>query len=111
MIHPKNQLTLLDKSNTLTYTNRHSSSRMSSLDLLGDIPRGERILLKIFLRNTMYSKEEFTQLAKTLPEKKNLSPIEINAALVDLLNRDWLSEDGENYTLLQRKRQGSKERE
>ncbi|MBT3713720.1 MAG: hypothetical protein HN736_02250 [Anaerolineae bacterium] len=45
---------------------------MSSLDLLGDIPRGERVLLKIFLRNPILSKEEYAQLTKTLPEKKNL---------------------------------------
>ena len=82
---------------------------MSSLDLLGDIPRGERVLLKIFLRNPTLSKEEFTQLAKTLPEKKKLSQSEIDAALVSLLKRGWVREDGENYTLLQRKRQGSQE--
>ena len=91
--------------------NRHVTTGMSSLDLLGDIPRGERVLLKIFLRNTTLSKEEFAQLAKTLPEKKNLSPQEIDEALIGLLKRGWIREDGENYTLLQRKRQGSQKRE
>ena len=87
--------------------NRHSTTGMSSLDLLGDIPRGERVLLKIFLRNSTLSKEEFTQLAEKLPEKKDLSPKDIDAALIALLKRGWIREDGENYTLLQRKRQGS----
>ena len=82
---------------------------MSSLDLLGDIPRGERVLLKIFLRNTTLSKEEFAQLTKTLPEKKNLSPEEINTALNGLLKRGWLREDGESYTLLQQKHRGSRQ--
>ncbi|MBT7074948.1 MAG: hypothetical protein HN922_08570 [Anaerolineae bacterium] len=83
---------------------------MSSLDLLGDIPHGERILLKIFLRNTSLSKDEFSQLAETLPEKKGLSSEEVHAALSGLLLRGWLKEDGENYTLLQQKSQGSRQR-
>ena len=88
---------------------RHSSATgVSSLDLLGDIPRGERVLLKIFLRDTILSKKEFAQLRKTLPEKKNLSQDEINTALEGLLNRGWLKENGESYTLLQQKRQKSK---
>ncbi len=87
--------------------NRHSKSGMSSLDLLGDIPRGERILLKIFLRNPILNKEEYTKLAEELPEKKNLSHQEIEEALKSLLKRGWLREDEEFYTLMQRKRSGS----
>ncbi len=88
--------------------NRHTASGVSSLDLLGDIPRGERILLKIFLRNTSLSKKEFKQLVENLQEKKGLSSKDVDESLSGLLKRGWLFEDGENYTLLQRKRQGSK---
>lgn len=91
--------------------NRHSSTAgMSSLDLLGDIPRGERILLKIFLRKTTISQEEFKQMAKELPEKKDIAPEEITQALEGLLEREWLREDEGNYTLLQRKHRGSQKK-
>ena len=103
---------IVDPAAKIIYThpmNRHSSTTgMSSLDLLGDIPRGERILLKVFLRNTILSKKEFALLLETLPEKKNISPEEIKEALKALLKREWLRDDGENYTLLQRKHRGSK---
>ena len=83
---------------------------MSSLDLLGDIPRGERILLKIFLRKTTISKEDFKFVAEDLPEKKDISPEEITQALEALLKREWLREDEENYTLLQKKHRGSQKK-
>ena len=84
--------------------NRHTSiPEISSLDLLGGIPRGERILLKIFLRKTSLSKIEFSELVKTLPEKKNISAKEINDGLQGLLKREWLIEEGDSYTLAQRK--------
>ena len=89
--------------------NRHSATGMSSLDLLGDIPRGERVLLKIFLRNPTLSKEEYAKLVEKLPEKKNLPLPEIDKALSGLLKRGWLREDGGNYTLLQQRHRGSQE--
>ncbi|MBT3321472.1 MAG: hypothetical protein HN392_04220 [Anaerolineae bacterium] len=84
---------------------------MSSLDLLGDIPRGERILLKIFLRKTTISKEEFKQIAEELPEKKDISQEEIKQALEGLFKREWLREHEGNYTLLQRKHRGSQKQD
>ena len=84
--------------------NRHTSiPEMSSLDLLGNIPRGERILLKIFLRKTSLSKIGFSELVKTLSKKKNISEKEINEGLQGLLKREWVKEEGNNYTLAQRK--------
>ncbi len=83
---------------------------MSSLDLLGDMPKAERVLLKIFLRNTSISKKEFEKIARELPEKKDISTEEIKKALKALLEREWLREDNENYTLLQRKHRGSQKK-
>jgi len=80
---------------------------MSSLDLLGDIPRGERVLLKVFLRNPILSKAEYKEHAEELSEKKNLSLQEIDEALDGLLKRGWLRENGEKYTLLQQKSRGT----
>ena len=88
--------------------NRHTTSGMSSLDLLGDIPQGERILLKVFLRNISVRKKDFKQLTENLAEKKGLSSQDIDDALRGLLKRGWLVEDGEDYILLQQKRRGSK---
>lgn len=80
---------------------------MSSLDLLSDIPRGERILLKVFLRNPTISKADFAKQEESLKEKKNLSPEDIIEAIKGLEKRGWLSEDGEDYMLMQQKRRGS----
>ena len=106
--HPKEILTLYVQIIYTNPMNRHTASGVSSLDLLGDIPRGERILLKIFLRNVCVRKKEFIQLAENLTEKKGLSSKDIDEALKGLLKRGWLTEDGEIYTLLQQKRRGSK---
>ena len=88
--------------------NRHSKTGMSSLDLLGDIPRGERILLKVFLRNPIISKADFSDQEESLKEKKNLSPEDISEAIEGLKKRGWLNEDGEDYVLMQQKSRGSK---
>ena len=85
--------------------NRHSDIGMSSLDLLGDIPRGERVLLKIFLRNPVLSKEEYIQIVEELPEKKNLSVEEISAALAGLLKRGWIEQFEKSYTLRQQRKE------
>ncbi len=89
--------------------NKHSDIGMSSLDLLGDIPRGERVLLKIFLRNPVLSKEEYTQIIEELPEKKNLSVEEISEALTGLLKRGWIEEFEKGYTLRQQRKEKSRQ--
>ncbi len=83
--------------------NRHSKTGLSSLDLLGDIPRGERILLKVFLREPVILKADFSKQEERLKEEKNLSTEEIAEAIKELKKRGWLSEDGENYVLMQQK--------
>ncbi len=88
--------------------NRQSQTGMSSLDLLGDIPRGERILLKIFLRNPILTRAEFVEQVANLHERKKLSEKEIEEALLGLKERGWVDEDDENYTLKQQRKRGSR---
>lgn len=83
---------------------------MSSLDLLGDIPRGERVLLKLFLRNPILSKDELAEQSKNLKEKKGLSEKEVISSLQALIERGWVSVNEESYVLMQQKSRGSKTR-
>ena len=88
--------------------NRQSQTGMSSLDLLGDIPRGERILLKIFLRNPILTRAEFVEQVANLHKRKKLSEKEIGEALLGLKERGWVDEDDEKYTLKQQRKRGSR---
>ncbi len=82
---------------------------MSTFDLLGDIPREERILIQVFLRNsTKLTKKQLTQLVAELPEKKRLSPSELNATLKELIKKGWVRKRWRNYIFQQQKHQGKK---
>lgn len=75
---------------------------MSTFDLLGDIPREERVIIQLFLRNsTTLTKKQLSQLVAELPENKRLSSSEINSTLEKLIRKGWITQKRKKYSLLQ----------
>jgi hypothetical protein len=81
---------------------------MSTFDLLGDLPSGQRTLMRIFLRRVQMSLSELDAAVAELPVEKRLTSDELRATLVILLEQGWLRQEEQNgqtvYTVQQASR-------
>lgn len=81
---------------------------MSTFDLLGDLPSGQRTLMRIFLRRVQMSLSELDADVAELPVEKRLTSDELRATLVILLEQGWLRQEEQNgqtvYTVQQASR-------
>jgi hypothetical protein len=66
-------------------------SGVSTFDLLGDMPAGQRTLMRLFLRRIKMTVPELEQAVAELPEEKRLSAETLQESLTALLERGWLS--------------------
>jgi len=69
---------------------RFSSGGLSTFDLLGDLSPAERTLTRIFLRHASMTENEILDAIAALPEAKQLSKTEMQAALKSLAEKGWL---------------------
>lgn len=67
---------------------------MSTLDLLGGTPAVNRVVRFMLQKNRM-TYQELCDAVDQLPENKRLSRADLDAALEELINREWLSREGE----------------
>ena len=69
---------------------------VSSFDLLGDMPSGQRALMRLFLRQVRMTATQLTAAVATLPPEKQLTPDQQQEALAALMERSWIKRTEEN---------------
>ena len=78
---------------------------LSTFDLLGNLPAGQRTLMRLFLRRVRMSEAELNSAITELPEEKRLNREELRDALAALLTQGWIKQGEQNgqviYTVQQ----------
>ncbi len=64
---------------------------ISTFDLLGDLPGGQRTLMRLFLRRVQMTAPELDAALAGLPEEKRLTREEFRLALAALLDQGWIN--------------------
>lgn len=87
---------LFDFARFSQYTSSMARSGVSTFDLLGDLPSGQRTLMRLFLRRVQMTASELEAALAELPEEKRLSREESRAALEALLDQGWVRKTEQN---------------
>lgn len=69
---------------------RFSSGGLSTFDLLGDLSPTERTLTRLFLRHSEMTEKEVSNALAELPENKQMSQDEMQAAFGSLTEKGWI---------------------
>ena len=67
-------------------------SGLSTFDLLGDMPSGNRTLMRLFLRNVEMSMDDLRAAMANLPEEKRLTDEQLAEAVQSLLDQGWVGQ-------------------
>ena len=67
-------------------------SGLSTFDLLGDMPSGNRTLMRLFLRNVEMSMEQLREAIADLPEDRQLTEDQLKESIDSLLEQGWIGQ-------------------